>query len=263
MSAILKGELSGSHWYTKEGKPFFVIEKKDGSGYRPVNSADAVRLNLLPSVTTKLNILSKPGLDRWKLVQVAEQAIKTPYQQGENATYYINNLIDNAFCKVKDACDLGTRIHKALENGVINEHIEEDMLPYVEPVLKFLTDKDIQITHREKIVVNREHGFAGTVDMLFKFGTNGIGIIDYKSRKTKPKEKIKPYDGQALQLAAYAATHYGEQQLLNVVAANIYISTTEIGRFDVYKHTDIKEAWETMKHVCAVWRYQTGYDPRG
>ena len=91
---------------------------------------------------------------------------------------------------------------------------------------------------------------------------DGIGILDYKTRKTKPGEKVRAYDDQAMQLAAYGATFWGEQNIGKVVAANIFISTTEAGRMDVVKHTSLSHDWEAFKLVAALWRYLRCYDPR-
>ena len=48
-----------------------------------------------------------------------------------------------------------------------------------------------------------------------------------------------------------------------VLAANVFISTTEPGRMDVVKHESVGSDWEAFKLVAALWRYAKGYDPRG
>ena len=89
----------------------------------------------------------------------------------------------------------------------------------------------------------------------------GIGILDYKTRKTKPGEKVEAYDNQAMQLAAYGATYWGEENLPRLLAANVFISTTEPGRIEVVKHPDVLRDWQAFKLVASLWRYQKGYDP--
>ena len=78
----------------------------------------------------------------------------------------------------------------------------------------------------------------------------------------KPGEKAVSYDNQAMQLAAYAATYWGEENIDRVLAANVFISTTEPGRMDVVKHPTIARDWQAFKLVAALWRYVKGYDPR-
>ena len=48
-----------------------------------------------------------------------------------------------------------------------------------------------------------------------------------------------------------------------VLAANVFVSTTEPGRVEVVKHANIPRDWEAFKLVAAMWRYLKGYDPRG
>ena len=55
--------------------------------------------------------------------------------------------------------------------------------------------------------------------------------------------------------------HYIEE-LSRVLAANVFVSTTEPGRVEVVKHANIARDWEAFKLVAALWRYVKGYDPR-
>ena len=87
-------------------------------------------------------------------------------------------------------------------------------------------------------------------------------IIDYKTRKTKPKQGCKPYDTQGMQLAAYAVAHYGLDRLPEVKAWNVYISTTEIGRVEGYQHESLLPHWEAFKAAAILWSHIKGYDPR-
>jgi len=113
------------------------------------------------------------------------------------------------------------------------------------------------------VVANKAEGYAGRVDF---FGRDKAGrpvVADYKTRKTNPKEKITPYDGQAMQLAAYAAAKFGASALPTVRALNIYISTTEPGRIHVHEHEDIAAEYSAFLAACHLWRHVKGYDPRG
>jgi RecB family exonuclease len=104
------------------------------------------------------------------------------------------------------------------------------------------------------------------VDALFTWGDGfgKLGILDFKTKKTKEGEKVEAYDEHVLQLAAYAATHYGAEYLQHVVAANLFISSTEPGRLEVVKHDKARlvEAYEAFTQMCAIWRFRKGYDPR-
>lgn len=234
----------------------------DGSGDRPTTIRDAKRLGLYPSVTSILGVLAKPGLEKWKLDQVALASLRTPKQPEESDEYWCARVRNAAFEQVEQAADTGTMIHGALEAAMAGQAFDLDLAPYVEPVLAWKASVGIRIVYREIRVVNRAEGFAGTADVLFRYGLNGIGILDYKTRKTKPGEPVVAYDNQAMQLAAYAATYWGAENIERVLAANVFISTTEPGRMEVVKHESLALDWKAFRMVAALWRYQKGYDPR-
>ena len=153
-------------------------------------------------------------------------------------------------------------IHGALEFAMAGEVYDPELRAYVEPVIRWKEGVGIDIAEREVRLVNLDHGFAGTADAMFRYGTSGIGILDYKTRKTKPGEKVLAYDNQSLQLAAYAATYWGEDNISRVLAANVFISTTEPGRMEVVKHENLSNDWDAFKLVAELWRYLKEYDPR-
>lgn len=262
MAILTQSKAPAGHWYRVDGSPMHRLVTSDGSGERPTTLSDARRLGLFPSVTGILSVLAKPGLERWKLQQVALAALRHPKQMAESEDYWCGRVQSAAFEQVELAANLGTQIHWALELAMDGRAYPEAMRPYVEPVLAWKQKTGIQIMDREVRLVNRENGFAGTADVIFRYGRNGIGILDYKTRKTKPGEAVQAYDNQAMQLAAYGATYWGEFNIRRLLAANVFISTTEPGRVAVIKHPDPVKDWKAFRLVAALWRYQTGYDPR-
>src|SRR5690606_8832054 len=73
-----------------------------------------------------------------------------------------------------------------------------------------------------------------------------------------------PYDGQSMQIAAYAGAKWGPEALDRCWGANIYVSTTEPGRVDIvtYPPAMIVAEYRAFCRVCEVWRHQNQYDPR-
>lgn len=269
MAIITKPALGSSHWYSLDGKPCHTVPNKDGDGTRTTTLRDARKLNLLPSVTTIIGILDKPQLTKWKMREAAKAAIAIPGPQGEEPLdRFADRAIEHAMSQVGEAADLGTKIHNAIENLMRGsaEEPSEELRPYVKPVLDWMRQVGVKVTHSEIVLVNAVHGFAGRVDALFTWGDGfgKLGILDFKTKKTKEGEKVEAYDEHLLQLAAYAATHYGAGQLQHVVAANLFISSTEPGRLEVVKHDKEKmvAAYEAFTQMCAVWRFRKGYDPR-
>jgi hypothetical protein len=257
-----KQKSSGSHWYALDGSPCHFMPKKDGTGDRNTTLADARKLGLFPSVTNVLGVVAKPGLDKWKLQQVALAAFRFPPDGKESPEYFTDRIIESAFDQVAEAADLGSQIHDALEKILEGMPVEEEMLPYVQPTIEWKRQKGITFEHREIALVNQTHGYAGRCDVIGKGKKGQPLILDYKTRKTKPGEPCTPYDGQGAQLAAYAAAYWGTAMLPEVHAANVFISTTEPGRVEVCPHKNLVAEWEFFDACCAIWRHVKGYDPR-
>ena len=70
---LIKPQANSGHWYSKDGSPRYTIEGK--TGVRATTLRDARKHDLVPSVTTILNLLAKPGLDNWKQEQVLLSAL--------------------------------------------------------------------------------------------------------------------------------------------------------------------------------------------
>jgi hypothetical protein len=257
-----KQKSQGSHWYSLEGEACHQIAKAKGDGMRNVTVTDARKLGLFPSVTNILGVLAKPGLDKWKLQQVAKAAFNRPPDGKESEEYFTDRIIESAFDQVVDAADFGSRIHDALEKIFEGEPVEEELVPYVQPTLDWKREKGLTFTHREITLVNAGEGYAGRCDVIAKGKKGQLVILDYKTRKTKEGEKVTTYDGQGMQLAAYAVAHWGEAMLEKVTAANVFISTTEPGRMEVCKHDDLVSEWHAFKAACLLWRKMKGFDPR-
>jgi hypothetical protein len=255
-----RGEAS--HWYKPTGEPCHFIAKAKGDGDRATTITDARKLNLLPSVTNILSVIGKPGLDKWRLNQVALAAYNSPPQGEESADYYTKRIIEAAFEQVSAAADLGSRIHDALEKILEGEPVEEEMLAYVQPTIDWKQDRRITFDQREIVLVNTAEGYAGRCDVIGRGAKGQPVILDYKTRKSEPGKPMTAYDGQGAQLAAYAVAHWGEEKLHKVTAANVFISTTEPGRMEVHKHDNLVAEWEFFRACCAIWRKIKNYDPR-
>jgi len=263
MAILARPQIKASHWYDADGKPKHTVTKSNGDGERPTNITDARKHCLIPSVTNILGVMSKEALTTWKQNQAILAALKNPKQETESEDYYCKRIIAASMEQVAEAADLGSDIHHALEDWLCEEiKPPERILTYVAPVLEWFSQTNITPTAMEKILVNPIRGYAGTADVLFTFGKRGRGVLDFKTRKTVPGKKIEPYDGQAMQLSAYAAAEYGEAELDSVLIANVYISTTEPGRVEVVKHDDIRRHYRAFNHCCGIWRYLKNYDPR-
>jgi len=249
------------HWYDKDGNAVFEVPKAKGGGMRATTIADARKLNLYPSVTTVLSVLAKPSLDDWKLQQVAERAYSNPPQDAEEASAYSRRIIDGAFEQVGEAADLGTRIHAAIEAHFKGEPVEDEMQVYVKPVVGALERTGIKLLQHELRLVNESEGYAGTTDAVMVLGGQQ-GVLDFKSRKTKPGVLCEPWETEPMQIAAYTRAKFGPDHYMTV-GANVYISTTEPGRVEIVTYDDgqLHKAWYAFQAANSLWQYLKKYRP--
>jgi len=248
-----------SHWYDSNGKAVFEVPAAKG-GMRSTTIRDARKMNLYPSVTTVLGVLSKGSLDRWKLEQVALAAYNRKVALHLPQEDYVKTLIDAAFEQVEDAADLGTDIHKALEDHFQGRDYNPALAPYVQAVQAWTTENKVRYVQHELRLCSTVHGYAGTTDAIIDC-PRGLGILDFKSRKTKPGVAVEPYDTQKMQIAAYRQAALSDRAL----GCNLYISTTEPGRVDAvwYDPHELTKEWECFESCLKIWRHLKGYDPRG
>ena len=245
-----------SHWYDLEGEARHTILSAKGQP-RPTTLRDAKKFGWFPSVTTVMKVLAAPELDRWKQQQVLMASLTLPRNPEESDDEYCSRIMTDAFRQVEDAADLGTQIHKALENHFQGEAYDSAMEEYVAPVKKWVADNNVTFLKHELRLVNPEVGYAGTTDALIQ--KDGVlHVLDYKSRKTKPDFKITPWGKEPMQIAAYSKIAGATR------GVNLYISTTEPGRIGEawYDEETIKSEYEAFTYVCKLWQHTNNYKPK-
>tara|TARA_R110000796_G_scaffold173868_1_gene290847 strand:- start:32675 stop:34162 length:1488 start_codon:yes stop_codon:yes gene_type:complete len=301
MAILTLPQNNSQHWYTADGVPFHQIAKADGSGARTTTLADARRLGLYCSVSELLGGFAKPGLIKWQIKKAIKAALSLTQKAGESETYFINRILEEANAEVKAAADFGTRLHDAMEQffkprnqGEPRPQIPLDLAVYCNPVIEWIEKKGFVFIEMETIIVNQRFGFAGTLDVAFCYGPGaelmpdlakrrdysgleklwkggvGIGILDYKTRKTSAGVEVTAYDNQATQIVAYGATYFATlfgvpeaDVVKRLYGANIFISSTEPGRYHVAPYTPVAFDLEWLKliFVSAIWRLQNGHAP--
>lgn len=270
MAVLKKSSAPSYHFYTPDGQPKHRMPLANEKGDRPTHVGDAKRLGLYPSVSAILQLLGKPGLEKWKGQQAVLATEKLKRTKGESDEYFVARCLEAAFKQVDDAAELGSAIHGEMDRFLaygweqpFSPH--EKLAPYVRPALEWMRQKEIVVESPETVVVNKEHGFAGTSDAPFRWMKGaGIGVLDFKSKKTKEGVPVDYFPEQPMQIAAYGATYWGEQAMPHCWGINVYISTTEIGRVDVaiYRPQQLMQDWECFKLLCGVYRHLQQWDPR-
>lgn len=259
-----------SHWYYKDGTPCHTMPTKKGAknADRPTTIADARKLGLLPSVSTITSVLSAPGLEGYKLRELAKQCYLNPAHPGEDMAGYVNAMLEKGKEDGAGAADIGTQIHACLEAHFTKQPIPQEYVTingtdwqidtFISPVERILNELGVQICGAEAVLVNANEGYAGTSDLPCHVrGVPSIG--DYKTKRTKPGEKVVPSETHPCQIAAYNMAKWGT--LLH--GFNIYISTTEPGRVELveYSEKELDSAWSAFLNMRNLWEWQNDYSP--
>lgn len=228
----------------------------------------------VPSVTTILGVVNKPGLPKWSARTVAEhvadhpEAVDALRPLGRDAV--VNALKEVPWKRRDDAAHRGTTLHDIAERLVLGEEVDvdEDLVPVVESTLAFLDAWDVRPVAVERIVANREHWYAGKFDLVADT-KGGRAILDYKSGKAI-------YAGAAFQLSAYAGAEFyvaddgteqpvadlGIERSLGVhIRADGYdVHELRFGPDVFEEFTSIRRVWDANKRAEGDWRKPgTGY----
>jgi len=233
-------DTESSHWYAQDGSPAYRIIGKNGKE-RNTNLRDARELNLVPSVTTILGIIAKPGLNTWLQQQVLLAALTLPRIAGETEENWLERVISDSKSTGRDAMDRGTQMHGVLERFYSGER--DDYPRYVDQV-----DASIRIHFGQDHIWEAERsfayeGFGGKVDLI----AENI-VIDFKSKDKL--DKVVSYHEQLMQLAAYRVG-LGKP---TARCANVFF--TESGDVKLIEHSedDLQQAWDCFQYLLAFYK---------
>ena len=170
---------------------------------------DVEGVGTLPSVTTVLNVISKPALVPWARNLALEHARAALLDSPRPASFssyqeWVEHTIAKAKAwpdKVKDqAADFGTRLHALIEGYIkapeLPLDIPEDMRPPFDAFLAWQEESQVTI-HLAEFMVYSRRGYAGTVDAIATRGDELV-VVDWKTSNAV-------YPEMALQLGAYGA----------------------------------------------------------
>jgi hypothetical protein len=128
---IKSADSESGHWYAADGSPAYRIIGKNGKE-RNTNVKDARERGFVPSVTTVLNIIAKPGLTNWLQQQVLLAALTLPRIDGETEENWLERVMTDSKSTGRDAMDRGTQMHGVLERFYSGER--DDYPRYVDQV---------------------------------------------------------------------------------------------------------------------------------
>ena len=252
------------HWYDKEGTPQHFVASKNGK-LRASTLRDARKFGWMPSVTSVLDIMAKPGLDQWKINKAIESAINLDRLVTETDAEYSKRILMHSKEETAKAAERGNRIHTMLENGFKEIEKPKGDDEAIFNSVKSLLDVNCgeQAWKSEVTFAEPRLGYGGMVDLL-----SDEWAIDFKTKEFGADHKQLGYDSMAYQLMAYAVTGLEKSSKESETPtvrkmANIFISATEPGLtvFHEWSKENYERYWEIFSSSLTLWKNLKQYWP--
>ena len=242
-----------NHWYTRDGVPQYTVEAKKG-GQRNTTLRDARTMNLVPSVTTVLNIAAKPALLAWMQQQVLYAALTLPRRPDEPEKEYIDRIINDSKEQGRSAADAGTDIHASIqgfyEGQSTGKHSE--MVSACTQAIDNWAGPRTWISER---AFAHEAGFGGKCDLYSE--ADGGFVADIKTKEFTDPDKIGGYDEHLMQLAAYRVG----LGVPNARCANVFVSRNVPGLVVVkeWPLEQLDTGWAMFMHLLSFWQLKNDH----
>ena len=244
---LIKQESSSMHWYTADGEPSYTRIAKNGN-VRNTTLADAKKEGLLPSVTTIINVLAKPGLDRWKQEQVLLASLTLPRGENEPEADWLKRVIEDSRSTGKNAMDRGTAMHNVLE-AYFNQVYMPEYPSYTQRTEQALREHfGDQFWVTEKSFAH-ELGYAGKCDL---HSDEGI-VVDFKTKESLKNADV--YAEHMMQIVAYA---YGLGMPL-ARGAICFVSEDETKIVEISQE-DLQTAWKKFQCLLVYFKLDKGLE---
>lgn len=235
-----------THWYTRDGSPMYTVEAVKG-GQRPTTLRDARKLNLVPSVTTVLNVAAKPGLNVWLQRQVLLAALTLPKVANETEEVFIERIIEDSKEQARAAANAGTDIHASIQ-GFYEGRVVTTHETHVKSCVREIEDYFGMQPWISERPFAHELGYGGKVDL---HSPNGI-VVDIKTKEFFDLSKVDAYDEHLIQLSAYRVG----LGMPEARGANVFVSRSKPGLVKIVEWTeeDLQRGWKMFVALLTFWQ---------
>jgi len=253
---IKQTAAESGHWYSQDGSPAYEVQAKDGT-MRPTTLRDARKLGLLPSVTTVLGILAKPGLEQWKMQQTILSAMTLPRLEGESLDDFAARVILDSKAQGQAAAQLGTEIHASLDKAYSGLPYPPEHDVYVKAVQEAIFLKYGEQEWIAEASFAHHLGYGGKVDLA-----SSAVVIDFKTTafdQEKVDKKQVGYKENLYQLCAYAQGLEFDRPKI----ANAYVSTSVPGLVFIkeWGSDDFDRGLRVFNLALQLWSEDKDYFP--
>lgn len=217
---------------------------------------------LVPSVTTILKVIDKPAFPRWAAKMVCEH-LAGCLKPGEALDeIQIANLLKDAkaapWRRADDAANIGTIVHSFAEEWALGNRPPPPINPQArnaaDAFVAWWESNDVEPVAVERKIYSRDHGYAGTVDLIA--GVNGkLTVADHKS-----SSGIWPE--YRLQLSAYAQAYAEETG--QEAEQRVCLRFGKDGAFEtaVYSGPDDLRDWQGFRSALTLYDWQESIKPK-
>ena len=246
---IVAKAKTSEHWYTRSGEPMYTV--MGSTGQRATTLRDARSRNLVPSVTTILNVANKPALILWMQKQVLMSALTLTRQEGETDESFVSRVLVDSKELGKAAADAGTDIHNSIEDfwvgRPLSRHFEH--VKATNDLLRESFGEQEWIAERS---FGHELGFGGKCDLHCP-----TAVVDIKTKEFAPGDKVEGFDEHLMQLAAYRVG-LGVHQAR---CANLFVSRTHPGTVFLKEWTEeeVQKGWNMFLCLLEFWQLKNNH----
>ena len=254
-----------THWYDLDGNARhytpYADKKREGE-FRKTTLKDARKEGYLPSVTSILSIINKPGLEVWKAEQAILSALTLPRAEAETEDGFAKRVVEDMKAQTRDAARKGTNLHNAAERYLQKKslYLDDVTAKLFAPVQKWIDEEVEEVILAESVQVHQGEQYAGTLDLIAILKSYGAALCDFKSQGTKAKPVF--YDEWGLQLEsyrqAYLDTHpkASRPALLSLIIASDEPRDVQVHQWDEEGSQNRIEAFNAAH---TLWRWSKGY----
>lgn len=257
----VNGVVEACYKVPVKNKKFLMDEGHPGT--KEPTIADARELGLLPSVTTILGVLAKPGLERWKLEQAIHSALTLPRLEGESEDAFARRVVQDMEAQAAKAAEFGTRIHDAIASFLTGDYKAHNLLLDTDPYLeqfKAWANQNIEKVHAlEKVVGGKHCGYAGRLDLDCTLRGVGRCVVDFKSQAVKEGKEPTFYKDWCAQLGAYSKTI--NDPVPSIVS--LVIDSRAPGPVwpKIWDRHEVFKGLQMFRNCFELWKLMNDYEP--
>jgi len=255
------------HWYDTNGKPQYEVRKKDG-GMRATTLRDARKYGWVPSVTSVMDIVGKPGLEAWKVNKAIESALTVTRLVTETDEELSKRILSHSKQESEQAAKRGVGIHSVLEEFFVGKCILYPLPKSMGAICnatKSILDTNCgeQDWVPEHSFCHKELGYGGKVDLY-----SSQWVIDFKTKDSIEDKKQLAFDSMAHQLVGYERglpRHHSDTKFSGSIRrmANVFISADNPGHVIFHEWPQDKHElyWNVFTSALNLWKHMKNYRP--